>query len=309
MNRQTLRHFGLDRGPGFYRGDQHDRRLRDILDAVEAREMTAVVGMFGSGKTELVELAQRETPDAEFVWINSPDKERLRVGHVMSAMIEQVSGESPRRSAQALASQLARVLGERVQPPYFRRRVVAVIDNAHRLTAQTLMAIKDLRELRYNGHRPLFSVVLIGQEPLMNLLARHGEVFYRCGRIDLSAEAGWMDEAERGRYLQARFGVALDPTARTRVAALARTPLTMDRLVGQMMEDAYAAGFDTVDERVIQLDPKTRAEAIGASLAEIARAAGVGKTTVADLLAGRAVTADTRAKVEEGLRLLETEAA
>lgn len=309
MNRTILRHFGLDRGLGRYRGDQHDRRLRDLRDAVEAREMTAVIGPFGTGKTELIELVQREMPAAEFVWVNAPDKERLRVGHVMSAIVEQVSGETPRRSAQALASQLARTLGERVQPPHFRRQVVAVIDNAHRLTAQTLMAIKDLRELRYNGHRPLFSVVLIGHPKLLNTLERYGEVFYRCDVLELSPEAGWMDKSERTAYLEAKFGPAIEPVARVRIAALARTPLTIDRLVSQMMGDAYAAGFEVVDERVIRLDPKQRAEALGVSYQELAEAAGVGKTTVSDAMSGKVQTEETRAKLEAGLKKLELEAA
>ena len=60
MNRDLLQALGLPRGLGRYRGELHERRIRNVLDAVAERELLAIIGPFGSGKTELVDMAARE---------------------------------------------------------------------------------------------------------------------------------------------------------------------------------------------------------------------------------------------------------
>jgi type II secretory pathway predicted ATPase ExeA len=313
---QLLRHFGLT-GLGLYQGEMHRTLIRELTSVVNERGNAAVVGEFGSGKTELLDMVAQATPHSvRWVYVNTPDKEGLRITSVMNAMARELLGsssETPRRSSEALATQLQRLLGEAVKGR--GESVVLVIENAHRLHPNVLMALKDMREMRYAGIRPLFATILVGQEPLASRLETYGEVWYRTQVIELNERTGWMTVQERVAYLASRFGRAIEPATRQRIAALVQRPLVLDHFVLERMADAMAAGYDVVDERVMTLSLAEQKAALGASNKQIAQAAHragagrIGDSTVSEVINGANVSEESRAKVQAGLRQIELETA
>lgn len=317
LQKSTLRTFGIE-DLGIYSGPAHKRALEDIADAIQNRQMLAIIGDFGAGKTELVDMAVRAaTKDGtRIVWISTPDKERLRIPTILWQMVTDITegNEPPKRGSGALSHQLRRILGETVIAG--GQEVCVIIENAHRMHPNTLMAIKDLSELRYNGVRPLFSLLYIGHKKLGARLSAYGEVDHRTQRLFLDEAHGWMTPAERIDYLTARFGPAIKPSTRRRIAALHTRPLLMDRAVERYLTEAHAAGYTVLDERIVQPSLAEIKTALGEQhashqrIADAAARAGAGaisRGTVSDVVNGKNTSTENVSKVRAGLRLLEDE--
>lgn len=294
LSRSTLRHFNLAQR-GHYRSRSHEVLESEIQGAVDDRALCAVVGAFGSGKSTLVSGALRQAKDAgrplNVVRVQDPNRENQKISHVMNAAIYDLSIDNPRRDAEARARQFIRIVGERVVRQ--RERVVIVVENAHRLHPRTLMAIKDSREMGFaDTDGPLFSVLLVGQGRLREMLERQPEIGHRTTRVELTEEAGWMTHAERGAYIEAVYPGVVEPATVERLASTHTTPLALDAAVSQAMRDAQRAGFDRVDERTVSLALQDLVDVVDASYAEIARVAGMPKSTVHNVI--KAGDADTR---------------
>lgn len=312
FRRSLLKHFDLD-ALGQYRGAVHETMVGEIVDAVEAREMLAVVAPFGSGKTELLKMAERES-DALFVRVNSPDKERMRMPSIMGALVYGVTDYAvePKAHTERRAVQLVhKILGPRVVGE--GRDVCLVIENAHRLDPSVLMAVKDFREHAYRGVSPLISVVLVGQPPLRDKLERYGEVYHRTRLLSLDEKGGWMTHAERIAYLEARFGTAIEAATRVRIAGLQPRPLLLDTEVERLMQEARAAGYDVVDARVCPASVAERMEALGVTNREVADRATadsgevLSPSSVSEAKNGRPVSDSVKARVEGALSGLEAD--
>ncbi len=283
-DRSLFRHFGLN-ADALYWGSAHQSYGTRVQDAVESRRMIAVVGSFGSGKSHLVREALTHVDRLEVVYVNNPDRERLRIGQIVSAMITVLSDDTPRRDNMARCFQLARVVGEKVVVN--RREVVVVIENAHRLHSNTLLALKDLRESTiYKGRDFLFSVVLVGQEPLRGKLDRFGEVAYRTLTIDLDRN-GWMSIDERREYLRTIYRDVIDEKTRNRLATLFETPLRMDAFVEEKLTAMRDAGLTRLDESVMPLSVHELRTLLKLSVRELERVSGVPKSTISDVESGR----------------------
>lgn len=289
LDRATLKHFGIQQR-GWFRSQLHQVYEAEIAAAVDDNQLLAVVGPYGAGKSELVKGALRQlgrsTSALDVVWVEDPNRENQKISHVMNAAIYDLAaaGENPRRDAEARARQFARVVGERVVRQ--RRKVVIIIENAHRLHPMTLMAIKDSREsARFADHvGSLFSVILIGQGRLLEMLKKQPEIYYRSTVVELTEEAGWMTFEERVRYLEAVYADALTDATRRRLAERSLTPLALDAAVEKAMRAARRAGFEVVDERTIRLSLDELKDLTGVSLQDIARESGIPKATVGDVL-------------------------
>lgn len=294
IDRATLRHFGLPQR-GHYRSRLHEALEHELVTAIDDRALVAVCGEFGAGKTTLVDgalrlAAGRGTRPLQVVRVQDPHRERQKVSHVMNAAIYDLSTENPRRDAEARARQFARVVGERVVRQ--GQRVVIVVENAHRLHPHTLMALKDAREIGFAAEPgPLYSIVLVGQGRLREMLERQPEIGHRTTIVEMTEEAGWMTQAEREHYLEAVYARAIEPATRQRLAVLYSSPLALDAAVARAMRDARRAGYcdaagsPVVDERVVPLPLEQLVHVMdGISYAEIGREAGLPKSTVADAI-------------------------
>ncbi|MYE01628.1 MAG: AAA family ATPase [Alphaproteobacteria bacterium] len=178
MDYLTRRNWGLPpdpwAGPGVPTADAARAALL-VRAAAEAQAMAWITGPRGSGKTVAVRGALAEA-GAETVEPLRLDRERLRMGDVLSAIVRDVSGERPRQSAEARAGQARRILGQAARPP------VLWIDEAHALHPATVRGLKRLRELAWKGRAPLLGIVLSGQRDASE---RIPEVGLRSDRAEL----------------------------------------------------------------------------------------------------------------------------
>ncbi len=308
QKKRTLRHFGIEQ-KGVYRGDLHEMHIQDIIDAVSENQIAAVIGEFGSGKSTVADMAIQDlTNDSEqeynIIYVDSADLERLRIGNILEAIVHDLGeGETPFRSNIARSRQTRRILGEKVRSGH---KNVLIIDNAHRLHSNVLLALKDEHEKKYMGLSPLFSVIYIGQEKLKGKLDDRKEVFWRTLILDLqSEESNWMSYDERISYLETVYGPAISPIARERIARKTKSPLHMEFLVNEKMETAKTADKKIIDEEVVQLTLRERREALGLSLQQLADSSKVGKTTIHEIETG--LPSNKQSDLEAALQKLEQE--
>jgi type II secretory pathway predicted ATPase ExeA len=293
IDRATLTHFGLS-ARGHHRSRITEMLETEIASAVNDRALCAVIGEFGTGKSTIVDAALRQAHAAssavQIVRVQDPNRENQKISHVMNAAIYDLSVENPRRDAEARARQFIRVVGERV----VRRResVVIVIENAHRLHPRTLMAIKDAREMGFADQSgPLYSVLLVGQGRLREMLQRQPEIGHRTTRVELSEESGWMTRAERSAYLDAVYPGVYEAATRDRIAASHTTPLALDAVTAEAMRDARHAGLHIVDDQTVRLPIEQLVktvdasyEAIGKFSAKLPGGRDIPKQTVMDVI-------------------------
>ncbi|MEP0004562.1 MAG: AAA family ATPase [Balneola sp.] len=306
QKRRTLRKYGVE-DKGVYRGEIHEMHIEDIKDAVKENQACALIGEFGSGKTTISDMAIQDlTSDQKnlynIIYVDSADLEKLSIGNILEAIVHDIGGgETPFRSNIARSRQTRRILGEKVKAGY---KNVLLIDNAHRLHSNVLLALKDEHEKKYMGLSPLFSIVYVGQEKLLKKLSTYTEVFWRTLILNLQdKESKWMNYQERINYLETVYGPAITPIARDRIARKTRSPLHMEFIVNEKMEEGLAAGKSVLDEEVVQLTLRERREALGLSLQQLADKSNVGKTTIHEIETG--LPSRKQGDVEAALEALE----
>lgn len=286
MNRDVslFRHFGLN-ARALYWGPGHEKYATAIRKAVQSRRMVGIVGGFGSGKSTLVRQALAELDKTRTVFINTPDRENLSISNIQTAVIEELSEEAPRRDRIARTIQFSRIVGEKVR--IHGLEVVLVIENAHRMHANTLLALKDLREsAAFRGEPFLFSTILVGQEMLATKLSRFGEVKYRMLQMRLDDEY-WMGVSDRINYLSVIYGRMISDDARRRIAVLFNTPLEMDFFVDEQMQAMYETGERELTMERIPADLGDMKKMLRVSLRDIERITGISKTTIGEIIQGK----------------------
>ena len=301
-----LRHFGLPARLPLYRSEQHETYEEEIVGAIENDQLVALVGERGAGKSTLFKMARqrlvaKSASRFRFVRVLSRDVEKLRIGHVMSAAISQLTNgeESASRDSERRTAQFLKIVGPIAAKE--GHHVCVFIEEAHGLPLQLLLDIKALREIEFGvTEPPLFSVVLIGHTGLRTLVETREEIHWRTLTLDLRADEGWMERDDRYRYLEARFGVALDQDARAHIATHNAVPLALDHAVAEAMRTARAAGFPLVDHRTLPAGLDDIKGWYDLSDADIASLADVSKATVSEVRHGKA-SPEMTDKVQEAL--------
>lgn len=243
-----------------YKSNVFKTYSQDIRDAIRNRGMVVIAGKFMSGKSTLfrdaVEILRGNSDKAPaFVHVMGKDRQRLRIGHVLTAIILDLApNENVRQDMEARSRQAIRIIGEHVVQK--KREVCIVVENAHGLHLNTVQAIKDLREDEYAGKSELFSVALIGQELLATKIRQRKEVYWRSHLIELSEAAGWFNHADRLAYIEHVYGQALNPGARERAAMLFKLPGEIDFEIESRMVKAYNAGFTQLDATFFEMSMK-----------------------------------------------------
>ena len=289
-----LRHFGLPSRLPLYRSEQHERYEDDIVSAIQNDQLVALIGERGAGKSTLFKMArqrlQKESATRHrFVRVLSRDVERLRIGHVMSAAISQLTnGESTgSRDSERRVAQFLTIVGPIAAKA--DHHVCIMIEEAHSLPLQLLLDLKALREIEFGVNEPpLFSVILVGHTGLRTLVETREEIHWRTLALDLRAEDGWMARDDRYRYLETRFGAALHPDARAHIATHNAVPLALDYAVAGAMRTARDAGLPLVDHRTLPADLDTIKGWYDLSDADLATLAGVSKSSVSEVRHGKA---------------------
>jgi len=243
MNKyQVLEHFGLKADP--FKG-----KLVETVDIIAVRsaiagtvqndDAVAVIGEVGTGKTTAVwESLKPKTdnriPRLNIIEASIVDMETARIGMVEEAIVQDVSEEKPRKSRLARRRQVERLLGWGVRQ---QRKVCVVIDEAHALPLNTLRALKRLRELRYLGQSPLFSLLLIGQPLLKMKLERVKEMGLRTEIVELSG----FSTGEQELYLEGIASIC-EPDTLALLASFNVSVLELQSIIYRILGEAYLAG-------------------------------------------------------------------
>ncbi|MBN2200466.1 ATP-binding protein [bacterium] len=317
MNRRMLlNHFGIE-SQGTYSDDLTRLWTRSLAEDVSDNELIALSGAWGNGKTTLFgqvqgQLLEKHGDDIVFVEVASLDVPRVRIGHIMTAILMddriRSSSEPIRRDLEARSLQVIRLLGEAVFK--HKKHVCIFIEDAHELHERTILSIKNMREKRYNGRTKFFSVVLIGQPGLAAKVNAFGEVRCRTRKYDLHESEGWMTFERRIDFMRQSFGHMLDQQARKRVAAVRQTMLGIEDMIYTAAAKAWKAGIKTLNADHFEASLLERFEMLKASenisLSDISKAAGgLSKGTVHSVLHGSNRKKDAIESVRRALDAIE----
>jgi len=267
---RILAWFGVEPKP--YRGRAFEKFAGAVQEAMQDEEMVALIGDPGCGKkTVVAEVVKRiRERDARsgvlshiVVYVQSADKERVRINNIEEAMVYDLTDNSqnPNRYAEARTRQLARILGKiKEQNP--APKITVIIEQAHLLHGNTIRAIKQLREVRFLDKTEMFGVILIGHRPLKRKIELLNDV---CDRFEFELmskeESGgsiwqWLTPGDRVEYIEQVWGKLLSPKMREQIAAVCSTPLQIDRLVYEKMKEVYARGDKQFSEADFVFDLK-----------------------------------------------------
>jgi type II secretory pathway predicted ATPase ExeA len=182
------------------------RYIRESMyQAVKHAGFLAVVGESGSGKStlrrDLVDRLKRENDPIVLLQPQAIDKQRLTTAHICDAIIADLSTEAPKRSLEAKARQVTRILTDSARSGNSH---ALMIEEAHDLTVPTLKYLKRFWELE-DGFKKLLGVVLVGQPELGDMLDERRnyaarEVIRRCEVARLKPLNGNLEE-----YLGVKF--------------------------------------------------------------------------------------------------------
>ncbi len=174
MRSEVMEHYGLTkefRKAGYYETEHHRQLLKDLRAAVKQGAFVALSGIVGSGKTTLLKRLQDLLEHEGEVLVSKSlavDKERVNLGTLILALFYDLSTEKELRvppQAERREWALRELIKKRKKP------IALFIDDAHDLSAKTLVELKRLIEMVQDGVGT-FAVVLVGHPKLRNELRR-----------------------------------------------------------------------------------------------------------------------------------------
>lgn len=258
---ECLTHFGLTDDPfdmpengTIYRPPSLAHIEKTLLRAAEGRQLLALVGEPGSGKSTILRkvcttLAAR--PGCNLVRPGIFDRGALTGESLATALMRDAQLVTQPKSRESRSQQLLEMLTRRAAAGEL---TCLVIDEAHDIPDDGLIAIKRLWDTVGN---PL-GILLVGQPLLKRRLANNEalrEVTLRTRVVDLPA----FKAPEVQGYLEWRFAQAGSktlPFTADAVHALAKTggavPLSINNLAAAAMNTAYRAGDKLVSSQHIR---------------------------------------------------------
>ncbi|MEI0477855.1 MULTISPECIES: ExeA family protein [Brachyspira] len=219
INIKAFRKFGFKHDPFF--GDiekmedvylNGDMRFMTEFICQTAKQggMVALIGESGSGKTTLrryaIDTMEKENQRVKIIQCKIIDKTRLSVGAICDSIILDVSSESPKKSLEAKARQVERILTNSSRMGFAH---VLIIEEAHDLSIATLKYLKRFWELE-DGLKKLLSILLIGQTELAGKLdeSKNYEAREIIRRMELLKIEPLSDPKDIKTYLQLKFAKA-----------------------------------------------------------------------------------------------------
>jgi type II secretory pathway predicted ATPase ExeA len=223
LSEDAKRHFGLTRNPfindirtakDIYLGPDQLRARSAMAYTAEHGGCIAIIGESGSGKStlrrDLIETIRRDNKPVSITQPQVVDKAKLDAAHICDAIICDLSVEAPKRSLEAKARQVQRILTESSRAGQSH---VLIIEEAHDLHNSTLKYLKRVLELE-DGYKRLIGIILIAQPELKarlneqsNYTAR--EFIRRCEVLELLALDGSVEQYLKHKFERAE-GTKLD---------------------------------------------------------------------------------------------------
>jgi len=254
LSDEVLEHYGLDRDPFTNEMESADdifdtkemgRAEKKIMVAVDKSGWVAVTGAVGSGKSTLIKRVEARLAKRKEVVLVKPrtiEKQFLGASHVCDSILQDLGLTG---SVNGTLEHKARRVGRALEESYREgRKVVILIDEAHLLRADALLALKRIYEFEI-GFKKLLSIILVGQRRLANALKTNYELEEVSQRVDLY-ELGSLNGA-LGAYLEhklARAGLSankeiFDRGALKAMQERADTPLALNNVAAAAMIAAW----------------------------------------------------------------------
>ena len=170
--------------------------------------MVALIGESGSGKTTIrryaIDRMQSEGQKVRIIIPRCIDKSRLSATSICDAIIQDCSEEHPKRTLEAKARQIERILTNSSRAGWSH---VLMIEEAHDLHVQTLKYLKRFWELE-DGFKKLLAIVLIGQPEMKGKLdeAKNWEAREVIRRMEVLELEPLASGKEIAAYLDVKFG-------------------------------------------------------------------------------------------------------
>lgn len=266
LSPRARKHFGFVREPfppqfskdgdeSYFECEELTLIEEKAMRAIKEHNLLAVLGDLGTGKTTLKKRLADQVEETEgelnLVWVHLPQMEELNAFNLIDVLLGEF-GETPRLRKFDRIKQFTNLLADLDSKG---KSVALAIDEAHRIPARTLRALKDFLEMiqvkkasrkRYGSY---LGALLFGQSTFHNKLREFPEVAQRMEVLTMPSVG---DHAHA--YLQYRCqhaGVASEVFTQAAAARLARygkTPLALNNLANEALQQAYLAGFKTIDD-------------------------------------------------------------
>lgn len=278
---QAYKKFGLVQDP--FTGDvqkAEDVYLTDetrfiaefLYQTAKVGGMVALLGDSGSGKTTIrryaIDRMQSENQKVKIIFPRCIDRGKLTTSMICDAIISDCSTETPRRTQEAKARQVERILTNSSRAGWNH---VLMIEEAHDLTIPVLKYLKRFWELE-DGFKKLLAIVLIGQIEMQAKLdeSKNFEAREVIRRMEILKIQPMTTGAEIASYLDIKFkrlgknradiigddgcealAMKLRKQARTGTVYSTAYPLIVNNWVRRAMNVAAEFGADFVDAEVV----------------------------------------------------------
>ncbi|XAG86655.1 AAA family ATPase [bacterium 19MO03SA05] len=178
LTQEAMKHFKLFRNPflndircvrDIYLNEDSRYVLAAMKDVSRNQGILAVVGDSGAGKSVLRRLLLDDLHNDGDISVIQPkiiDKTRATAAGICDAIISDISSETPKRSMEAKARQVERLLMNAFKGG---QRHVLIIEEAHDLTIPVMKYLKRFWELE-DGFSKLLGILLVGQTELSGRL-------------------------------------------------------------------------------------------------------------------------------------------
>lgn len=271
--------FKLDRDPFALESDPRnaeesftnrnlDKLLRRIEDAINYQGWLAVLGQVGAGKSALKSRVidkTRKSGRTHFLFPKFAQMNKVNAGSIVHFILEHFQQKPKHRLvlAQKQLEDFLAQLNERGE------RVCLGFDECHRLSDDTLTALKNFYEFGTGGYDRFLGLVLFGQPQFEKRLysVEFREIYERLEMVKMPAMSKTAYEyiAHRLTLVGGNIDELFEKRAIELIASQVETPLGIGNLANKALLAAYEKGEPKVLARFVEKDsePKTRQIATG----------------------------------------------
>jgi type II secretory pathway predicted ATPase ExeA len=264
---EVIEHFHLSRDPFTNEMESTDdimdtkelaRAEKKIMNAIDKGGWIAVTGAVGSGKSTLIKRIEQKLQRRRDVVVVKPrtiEKQYLGASHVCDSILQDL-GTTNVLTHRTLEHK-ARLVGRTLEEAYKdNKRVIVLIDEAHLLRPDALLALKRIYEFEI-GFKKLLSIVLVGQDFLARQLKTNFNLAEVSQRVDLY-EIGSLN-GSLGAYIRHKLERAgaggkdlFDNSAFKAIGERFDTPLMVNNIAAAALIAAHDLGEKHVTGEIVR---------------------------------------------------------